>query len=88
MIKTTAMKRLILCLTLLAGLTFMACSDDDSENSALNCVTCSLTDNDTGQSDVQQVCEQDGNAYVNNTDTGVAFSDYISLNTSAGYICN
>ena len=82
------MKKLLLSLALLSGLTFMACSDDDSESNALNCVTCTLTDSGTGQGDVQQVCEQDGNAYVNNTDTGVAFTDYISLNTSAGYICN
>lgn len=83
------MKKLILCLLITAGITLAACSDDDNENDpTLNCVTCTLTDTDTGQSDVQQVCEQNGRAYVNNVDTGTAYTDYISLTTQAGYTCN
>ncbi|MFP9098258.1 hypothetical protein ACLI09_04330 [Flavobacterium sp. RHBU_24] len=82
------MKKLLFCLSVTAALTLIACSDDDNGGNAQNCVTCTLTDSDTGQSDVQQVCNQDGNAYVNNTNTGTSYTDYISLTVSAGYVCN
>ena len=65
------MKKLILSITVLAGITFAACSsDDDSVKS--NCVQCDFEE-------ASEVCEGDnGNAYVNGVDTQQGFNDYVS----------
>lgn len=55
------MKKLVLSMALLAGMTFVACSSDDdnnnsnNNNSGDNCVTCTVTFE--GQSTNNEVCE-------------------------------
>lgn len=67
------MKKLILSLVLLAGMTFVACSKDDDGG---NCVTCSETFE--GETYKYKVCKNaDGNATVEGEDTEMEFDEYV-----------
>lgn len=77
------MKRLILCIAIMGAITFAACEKDDSSNE--NCVTCRF--NSGGITDSEEVCNVDGMAYVNGTNSNTAYSDYIDLAQETGYSC-
>lgn len=65
------MKKLILSVALLAGMTFIACSDDDSKKND-NCVPCAALEA------ADEVCKGDnGNAFVIGIDTQVEFDEYV-----------
>jgi hypothetical protein len=65
------MKKLILSAFLLAGMTFVACSDDDSDPTNPDCVPCSAM--------IPEVCPGDnGNAYVGTTDMGQEFAAFFA----------
>ena len=75
------MKKIILAVALLAGMTFVACSNDDDKNG--NCVTCRVQ----GQS--AEICKGDnGNAFVGGQDSEMSYDDYVDLIESTGADCN
>ena len=68
------MKKIILAVALLAGMTFVACSSDDDKGN--NCVDCTVSFD--GQSQTYQVCKADnGNATVQGQDSGIGYDDYV-----------
>ena len=69
------MKKLILSLALLGGMTFVACSSDDDNGSVNdNCQTCELTDATNFE-----VCEgPDGTVVVEGIDSGLTVPQYIN----------
>ncbi|OIQ16256.1 MAG: hypothetical protein BM557_10315 [Flavobacterium sp. MedPE-SWcel] len=71
------MKKLILSLALLAGMTFVACSSDDDNGSVNdNCQTCELT-----EATNFEVCEgPDGTVVVEGIDSGLTVAQYITAN--------
>lgn len=72
-----------MCVAVLGGLTFIACESDDSSNQ--NCVTCTFNSN--GITDSEEVCDVDGQAYVDGTNSNTAYNEYIDLAEETGYSC-
>lgn len=84
------MKKLILSAALIAGVSFFtACNnDDDGGNNNTNggCLTCTMSAG--GMTIEQDVCEgENGNAFVDGTDSGMAYDDYITGFTGGGGTC-
>jgi hypothetical protein len=79
------MKKLILCASLIAGLTFVACADDEEDVPIpvyVGCTICEIPE--TAASEVEEqpyeVCiDADGIAYVDNAYTGIEGSYYFEL---------
>ena len=61
-------------MALLAGMTIVACSNDDDKGGNSNCITC------TAQGQSVEICKGDnGNAYIGNQDSGVSYDDYVEV---------
>jgi hypothetical protein len=78
------MKKLILSIALLAGMTFVACSDEDEVLvvNYVGCQECEIPNTAPSEVDEQpyQVCvDADGIAYVDNAYTGVMADYYFEL---------
>ena len=79
------MKKLILCVALLAGMTFVACSDDSNGVPIVpyvGCLVCEIPDTAPSQVEEQpyEVCvDADGIAYVDNAPTNIQASYYFEL---------
>jgi hypothetical protein len=77
------MKKLILSIALLAGMTFVACSDNDNEVAKPNytgCQTCEiLAANEIDREDYEVCVDADGVAYVADANTGVPAEKYFTL---------
>ena len=83
------MKKLILSIALLAGITLVACGDDDTDVTTVTYVGCQIceikdTPENAPPSDIidqdYEVCiDEDGIAYVDNGNTNVAADYYFSL---------
>jgi len=77
------MKKLILSIALLAGMTFVACSDNDNEVAKPNysgCQTCEiLAANEIDREDYEVCVDADGIAYVADANTGVLADKYFTL---------
>ncbi|MFD2601128.1 hypothetical protein [Flavobacterium suzhouense] len=73
------MKKLILSMALLAGMTFVACSDDDGDKkSNSNCVTCDAYTIQGVTAPEQTICKgENGNAFINNQDTGMSYTSAV-----------
>lgn len=78
----TKMKKLLLAVALLAGMTFVACSSDDdggSNNNNSNCVTCDSYEILGQTVPEMEICEgENGNAFIDGEDTGEDFDTYVS----------
>lgn len=71
------MKKLLLCIAILAVMTFVACSEDEKDYTPnyLGCQHC-----DIPEEEGYEVCTgENGNAYVGNADTGIELVQYYSL---------
>lgn len=78
------MKKLILSVAILAGMTFVACSDEDEvpTPSYIGCAICEIPE--TGPSEIEEqpyeVCfDADGYAYVDNAMTPLQGAEYFAL---------
>jgi len=90
------MKKLILSIVLLAGLTFVACEDDNEEIIVPytgGCQICEIPDSPDGAapSSVEEVdyevcVDAEGYAYVNNKNTNVPAPYYFSLFCAKAYL--
>lgn len=83
------MKKLILSIALLAGMTFVACSDNDNEvvkPSYTGCQTCEiLAANETDREDYEVCVDADGIAYVADAKTGIEATRYFTLYCDNAY---
>lgn len=77
------MKKLLLSIALLAGMTFVACSDNDNEvvkPTYTGCQTCEiLAANETDREDYEVCVDADGFAYVADANTGIIADKYFTL---------
>lgn len=66
-------------MVLLAGMTFVACSDDDGDKkSSGNCVTCAAYTMQGMSMPEQKVCKgENGNAFVDGEDSGISYAQAI-----------
>lgn len=78
------MKKLLLTFAAFTALAYISCSKDDS---SARCSVCTFSQGDVNIS--ESVCEGDnGNAYVQDEDTGIDYDSYISDATESGYECD
>jgi hypothetical protein len=80
----TFMKKLLLCLAVLAGMTITACSEEETTTVASGCVTCTITS--VGVTSTQEVCNQDGTAYIDGTMVG-NYEGWMNILAEQGYSC-
>jgi hypothetical protein len=68
------MKKLLFSLAVFSAITFAACSsDDDNGTGGSACRTCEIAGEDS-----YRVCRgTNGNAFVDDTDTGVEYGEYL-----------
>lgn len=69
-------------MALLAGIMFVSCNKDDDGGGSNNCVTCTIMEQN------MEVCNQDGNAFVDGQDSGMEFDQYIEIAEMGGADCN
>ena len=83
------MKKLILSIVLLAGMTFVACSDEDNKVTRptyTGCQTCEiLAINGESREDYEVCVDADGVAYVADANTGIAAADYFTMYCDNAY---
>jgi len=83
------MKKLLLSIALLAGMTFVACSDNDNEvkkPSYTGCQTCEiLAANGTDREDYDVCVDAEGIAYVADAKTGIDATKYFTLYCDNAY---
>lgn len=73
------MKKLVLSMVLLAGLTIVSCSKDDDGGSNSGCVTCDSYTVMGMEMPEQEVCKgENGNAFVDGEDTEMTFDTYVN----------
>jgi hypothetical protein len=83
------MKKLILSIALLAGMTFVACSDDNDELivAYAGCQICEIEYQEEFGVQDYEVCEdKDGYAYVNNANTNILAEQYFTLYCQNAYV--
>lgn len=78
------MKKLITALSIFTAITLYSCSSDDS---SANCAVCTYNEGDSSFS--ESVCQGgNGNAYVQDVDTGIGYDEYIMTAEEGGAECN
>lgn len=78
------MREITICIGIMASLAIFACSEEEPAQVANGCVTCTMTA--LGSTSTQEICNQDGDAYIDNVYVGT-YQGWIDIMVEQGYSC-